>query len=279
MRFLCETALPLGLIVLASAPSARSAEPAGDVMDYTDLTAPSVGANALRVLSPTVLELRQLNTKAPDPAQVPSWNLVNASGQFVAPAASEFAVTAGGQPVAVSSVGFRRRVFFAPLNTYDLRIDNALYLQLSAPVADGQVIVVTNPDGTVWPANVTFSLTADPLRYSPAIHVNQEGYVPSFPKVAAVGYYLGDMGELPVTATGFSVIDANTNAVVFQGPLVLSPSTGWMTTPLPYEQVYTADFSSFTAPGRVSPTPLITPRPRSFPSRTPARHSPSPGRP
>jgi hypothetical protein len=230
-------------------PTGTSSDPAGNDMDYTNLAAPAVGENALRVLTPSLLELRQLNTKAPDPASVSSWNLVNASGQFVAPATSEFTVTVGGQTVAVTSVGFRRRVFSAPLNTYDLRIDNALYLQLAQPIADGQAVTVTNPDGTIWPATVLFTLTANPLRYSPAIHVNQEGYVPSFPKQATVGYYLGNMGEMPVTPTGFNVIDVNTNAVVFQGVLTLSQDVGYETTPLPYQQVYVADFSGLTTPG------------------------------
>jgi Glycosyl hydrolase family 9/Cellulase N-terminal ig-like domain len=224
-------------------------QPAGNEMDDTNLVAPAVGENALRVLSPTLLELRQISTKAPDPAAVTSWNLVGAGGQFLAPAAGEFTVSVGGQQVAVTSVGFRRRVSYAPLNTSDLRIDNALYLSLASPVADGQSVSVTNPDGTVWPATVTFALIADPLRYSPAIHVNQEGYVPSFPKKAVIGYYLGDMGEMPIAPTGFSIIDVNTNAVVFQGVLTLRQDSGYETNPLPYQQVYVADFTAFTTPG------------------------------
>ena len=231
------------------APTFSGPAPAGNEMDDTNLVAPSVGDNALRVLTPTLLELRQLNTKAPDPATVSSWNLVNSSGQLAAPATSEFVVTVGGQSVGVTAVGFKRRVFYAPVNTYDLRIDNALYLQLSQPIADGQSVTVTNPDAKVWPSTVKFALTADPLRYSPAIHVNQEGYVPSFSKKAMVGYYLGDMGEMPVAATGFSIIDVNTNAVVFQGSLTQRKDSGYETTPLPYQQVYEADFSSFTTPG------------------------------
>jgi len=223
--------------------------PAVSEMDAANLIAPPVGDSALRAITPTMLELRQISTKAPDPAKVTSWNLVNASNQFAAPSAGALTVTVDGQPVAVSSVGFRRRVSYASLNTYDLRIDNALYLKLAAPVADGAAVVVTNPDGTIWPATTPFSLTVNPLRYSPAIHVNQEGYVPSLPKKAMVGYYLGDMGELPVTASSFNIIDVDTNAVVFQGALTQRPDVGYQTNPLPYQQVFVADFSAFTTPG------------------------------
>ena len=219
-------------------------------MDYTGLTQPVVGDNALQVISPTLLELRQLNTKAPDPAQVTSWNLVNASGQFVAPALSQFAVTVNGQPVSVISVGFKRRVFSAALRQYDLRVDNALYLQLAAQVADGQTVVVTNPGGALWPATVSYALTTNPLRYSPAIHVNQEGYVPNLPKKAMIGYYLGNLGELPSAGLStFSIVSISTGTTVFGGTLSPRPDVGYNYTPLPYQNVLQADFSGLTTPG------------------------------
>jgi hypothetical protein len=242
------SASPAASSVPATGTSSNNA-PTGNEMDDTNLILAAVGDHALRVLSPTLLELRQITTKAPDPATVSTWNLVDANGNPISPAPTRFTVTVGGQTVAVTSVGFRRRVFYAPLKTYDLRIDNALYLQLAQPVADGQAVEVTDPDGLIWAASDIFTVTADPLRYSPAIHVNQEGYVPSFPKKAMVGYYLGDMGEMPVAAAGFNVIDVNTNAVVFQGTLTQRQDVGYQTNPLPYQQVYVADFSGLTAPG------------------------------
>ena len=104
-------------------------------------------------------------------------------------------------------------------------------------------------DGTLWPTNMEFTAAADPLRYSPAIHVNQEGYVPEFPKKAIVGYYLGNLGEMPITATNFAVVDAQSGATVYQGTLTLRQDVGYNYAPTPYQEVYEADFSSFTTPG------------------------------
>src|SRR6202142_2916451 len=240
--------VPVASVVPANAAGSGSA-PGGNEMDDTNLVLAAVGDHALRVLAPTLLELRQITTKAPDPAIVSSWNLVGANGQPVSPAPTRFTVTVDGQTVAVTAVGFRRRVFYAPLKAYDLRLDNALYLRLAQPVADGQAVEVTNPDGQIWASSDIFTVAADPLRYSPAIHVNQEGYVPSFPKKAMIAYYLGAMGEMPVTAAGFSIIDVTTDAVVFQGALTQRQDVGYQTTPAPYQNVYVADFGSFVTPG------------------------------
>jgi len=242
---------------VATPPATAPSVPAAPVltsgpneMDYTGLIQPEVGENALRVISPVILELRQLNTKAPDPAQVASWNLVNASGQFMAPAPLKFAVAVDGRAVPIVSVGFKRRVFSVSVTEYDLRIDNSLYLQLATPVADGQTVVVTNPDGALWPAAVSYALTTNPLRYSPAIHVNQEGYVPNLPKKAMIGYYLGNLGELPAAGlSAFSIVAISTGKTVFSGALSPRADVGYTTTPLPYQNVLQADFSGLTTPG------------------------------
>src|SRR5207248_3497531 len=101
------------------------------VVDYVNLEMPGVGSNTLHVLTPSLLELKLINTKQPDPARVSQWDLVDANNQFVAPALSAFAVTANGQPISVTAVGFKRRPVYAPLIGYDLRIENCVYLQLA----------------------------------------------------------------------------------------------------------------------------------------------------
>ena len=230
--------------------TATNALPESSVVDYLTPQLPSVGANSLHVLTPTLLELKLITTKQPDPAQVTQWNFVGANSQLTLPSTGAFTVTANGQPVAVAAVGFKRRPLYAPMNGYDLRIENSLYLQLVAPISDNQTIQVSNPDGTLWPSSMQFASMVDPLRYSPAVHVNQEGYMPNYSKTAMVGYYAGNLGEVSLPATaGFKIVDANTGAQVYQGSLVQRTDSGYTYIPSPYQQVYQADFSSFNTPG------------------------------
>jgi hypothetical protein len=228
-----------------------SAVPGSSVDDYLGLQIPPVGANSLHVLSPTLLELKLITTKQPDPAPVTQWNFVDANAQLTLPSTTALTVTADGQRIAVSKLGFKRRPLSAPMSGYDLRIENSLYLQLAGPISDNQTIQVTNPDGTLWSTSVQFVSTVDPQRYNPAIHVNQEGYMPGYSKVAAIGYYAGSMGEISVPASaGFKIVDANTGAQVFQGSLIQHLDSGYTYLPAPYQNVYQADFSSFTTPGQ-----------------------------
>ncbi|MEW6160339.1 MAG: glycoside hydrolase family 9 protein, partial [Verrucomicrobiota bacterium] len=214
------------------------------------LAMPEPGEHALRILSPTLLELTLVTRKDPDPARVPQWDFVGANFQLNLPSPSEFAVTAGAQTVTVKSVGFKRRPLYAPLKRRDLRLLNQLYLELTTPLAGGQSVEVKNPNARLWNSAMQFKATLDPLRFTPAIHVNQVGYAPSHPKQAFVGYYLGSLGEMNIDpASGFQLVRADSGQVVFQGALVLRRDTGYTYSPQPYQKVYEADFTAFTTPG------------------------------
>ncbi len=207
------------------------------------------GDSSLHVLTPTLLELSLVNTKQPDPGQLDAWDWVTAQGNFAPPSLASVKVVVNGQTNNIAGVGFKRRPFYAPQADWDLRVGNYLYLQLTNPIPDGRSVQVIN-DGSLWSTNVSFTAVTDPLRFSPAIHVNQEGYVPTFPKKAIVGYYLGNLGELAVPTNTFSLVNVTNGAVAFTGALTLRQDVGYSYTPTPYQSVYEADFSSFTVPGQ-----------------------------
>jgi len=218
------------------------------MFEYDAPNIPAVGDNMLRIIAPNVLELHLINTK-PSGGNVTAWDFVNSSGVASLPAPSLFVVTANGLPVVVQTVGFKRRPLSAPLAQRDLRIDNCIYLQLATPIADNANVTVLNPGGLLWSSSLVYNAKAEPLRYSPAIHVNQEGYVPSFPKKAMVGYYLGSLGEMNLPSTTFSIVNADTGTQVFQGTMTQRADVGYNYSPTPYQKVYQADFTSFTTPG------------------------------
>jgi hypothetical protein len=218
------------------------------ITNDANLHIPLPGENELRILSPNMLELRLITTKTLA-AGVGQWNFVSEQGQPQLPDVSQFTVLVNSNPVPVTATGFKRRPLYAPLASYDLRIDNYLYLQLAMPLTNGETIQVINTNGSLWSPTMKFCATMNPLRYSPAVHVNQTGYVPSLLKEAMVGYYLGTLGEMSVTATNFLIVDAHTGSQVYQGPLTPRPDIGYNYTPVPYQNVLEADFSSFTNAG------------------------------
>ena len=213
------------------------------------LALPSIGDHALRIITPTLLELSLVSTKSPN-SRVDRWDFIEDNGTLHVPARSQFRVTAAGTQVSVAEIGFKRRVRYAPLKVRDLRIGNCIYLRLTSPIPDGAVVEVTNPDSKVWAASLSFSGRADIQRYSPAIHVNQAGYMPGEAKMGLVGYYLGSMGEMPVSGLSrFNLVDVRTGKVVYSTELKPRPDRGW-TYPTPqYQQVLAADFSAWKTPG------------------------------
>jgi hypothetical protein len=246
-----------GLLQLTSGLAASRGQAAGpaptvvtpEQVDGLGLRLPQPGEIALRILAPTLLEVTRIGSKSPDPARVDSWDLADAAGGLHAPAPEQVAVTVAGQGVAVTAVGFKRRPRYAPLASRDLRIDSRLYLQLAKPIANGQTVTLTNPDASLWPANLSLTAQMDPWRYSPAIHVNEEGYEPSLPKEAMIGAFLGSLGELEVPSQSFQLIDTFTGHTADTGTLRPRRDVGFVKPPLPYQAVWEADFSAFTKPG------------------------------
>lgn len=235
-------------LLLAVAPPVLAAELTDD--PATSLQLPALADSRLRVLTPELLELTLITTQPPSGPTIGPWNFVAADGTLDLPSPEVFEVRAGQQVVKVAEVGFKRRVIYAPLRPRDLRLGNWLYLRLESPLPDKVAVQVTNPDKSLWDPEITFNATSDPLRWSPAIHINQTGYLPRFPKVAMIGYYLGSLGEMDLPGEhAFQVIAADTGAVVFEGKLRLRPDAGFKVTPTPYQDVWKADFSAVTQPG------------------------------
>jgi hypothetical protein len=199
-----------------------------------------VGDSTLLILTPSLLELTLISTQARDVAWPP-------------PALPSIQVTVAGRPAQVETAGAKRRVVYAPLARRDLRVATQFYLRLNEPIAftgPPRNVEVRGPaDASGSPAFLA-SAACDPLRENPAIHVNQEGYVPSLPKVAMIGYYLGDGGEMDLPdSSGFALIDARSGEPVYRGKVVPRRDVGYQTTPTPYQKVLAADFSDFTTPG------------------------------
>jgi hypothetical protein len=210
---------------------------------------PPIGAHGLRILAPDLLQLTLITTKKPDPTPLKEWNFVGKDGALNLPNVREFSVSAGDNTFAVQKIGFRRRPIYAPLTNRDLRIGNYLYLQLEKPLPENEIVEVKNPDGKLWPTSFHFILKTDPLRWSPVIHVNQEGYLPAFDKNAMAGFYLGNLGEMEISATNFNLVDVSSGKTVFSGKLNARPDVGYTYNPIPYQKVVEADFSAFKKPG------------------------------
>jgi hypothetical protein len=109
--------LVLGLLPFAACVSAGYPRPdprvlaavSPELADGLDLQLPRPGQIALRVLSPSLLEITRINTKEPDPARVDSWDFVDAAGVLHLPDPGQVLVTVNETPVAVTAVGFKRR--------------------------------------------------------------------------------------------------------------------------------------------------------------------------
>lgn len=210
---------------------------------------PIAVGTTLRLLAPDLLELEWVQVKEPGAAAGLPWNFVTPAAGVAIPSANQFAVRVGDVQLEVAAVGFKRRAVHAPLSRRELRVGTWLYLKLSGNIPDGLEVRVMNPSGNLWSPETIFRTQAEALRLSPAIHVNQEGYLPTHSKKAMVGYFLGNLGELKIPAARFRLVTM-TGDTVFEGALTRRPDQGYAYSPAPYQEVYEADFTAFNTPGQ-----------------------------
>jgi len=214
------------------------------------LAPPKVGAWAFRVLSENVLEL-SLVTAGHKRGRPRVWDWIEGQGKLSLPEPGDFEVRVAGHPARIRALGFRRRVAYAPLGKWDMRVDNSLYLELSGPVRERRKVSVRNIRGNAWSGGMPLQAEADPERISPAVHVNHAGYGTDLPKNAVVGHYLGSLGEMSIDyEKGFKVVDAASGKEVFSGDLVQRPGNGFHDMVKQYQRVYVADFSGLRETGR-----------------------------
>jgi hypothetical protein len=201
---------------------------------------PPIEARHLKILSPTLLELVRIT---PDST---IWNFTQTM-----PTPGEFIIKTNGvaMPTALQ-VGFKRRPLFAPIESRDLRVENALYLKLPTPIAADAVVEVTN--STRWPANFKFTAINKALRYNPAIHVNHEGYMINGPKKAIIGYYCGTLGQMDLSAVGASsakLLNAATGNEVHTLNAIARNDAGHDEISAQYQGLREVDFNTYTQPG------------------------------
>lgn len=209
------------------------------------LRMPKDGDHELRVIAPEWLEMSRVYQKEDKELPPKVWDF---SDEAKRPAPADLEVTVGGTPVAVKEVGFRRRVLYAPLKVRDLRVGNSLFLKLASPVPEGaEVRVTSRREGVSFPGEV-WEAKAEPWRYSPALHVNQDAYPAGGTKMGYAGFYLGSKGELAIGERRFALVDLATGEKAFEGDLVPRLDKGFAA-PV-YQNVLAADFSAFTKPGR-----------------------------
>jgi len=252
MKNACLFALLLCTVAYAApylVPPGTQIEANARKADEALLALPVIGDHRLCILTPTVLELSLVTTEKAG-GHVEQWDFVSDGGASRLPAAARFRVSVKGSTAPIEAVGFKRRVLYAPLKPRDLRIGNYLYLRLAAPIPEGAVVEVKNPDGGLWLSTVFYAGEADRFRLSPAIHVNQVGYSPDLPKKAMVGYYLGSMRELALSGISrFNLLDSRSGKTVFTGDLRPRLDQGWTYATQLYQHVLEADFTACRTPG------------------------------
>ena len=236
--------LHLILLFLATAISSMAVDP------WNTVRIPEVGDYRMLVLSPTVIELSLVTTSGQGES-ASEWKFANGSGKLLMPEKEELQVLSGGKNILIARLGFKRRVHYAPLNRWDLRISSFVYIELSEPIQAGDSVQFKDASGRITlDGTLDFQATFSPQNFSPVFHVNQAGYAANLAKLAKAGYYLGSMGELDLSAfERFYVRDIRTGELVLEAPIVTVKEEGMGNQNLSYQKVLHLDFTRVEKPG------------------------------
>lgn len=167
-----------------------------------------------------------------------------------------------GRQLPVEKVSFRTWVegfggTFPNVSSLAPIIKYYIYLTLAEPLASGQTYNMTADIidllGQNLPVKNNISFTSNFYNdISSSIKINQVGYLPDSPKIAYVGNYLGDGGEmtLPAGLIGY-VRNASDQQIAFQDSLQKAPQADvFGNASFSGEDVWTLDFRSLQTPGQ-----------------------------
>lgn len=149
-------------------------------------------------------------------------------------------IAADGKRVTVQRVGVDRQVVALPAAPAPATVVTRVHLALAEPLAPNEKYRLR-----IAPLGLDTTIVFDPGQRSPAIAVNQLGYVPAGHKVAFVGDWLGTAGPLPVTTQAFDVLD-ELGSVAFHGALEQRQCDD----PWSGNDVHVADFTALQRNGR-----------------------------
>jgi len=153
-------------------------------------------------------------------------------------------------PVSATKLGYDRQVTGFTTAAQPVS-ESRLHLFFPKPMREAQRYTlhlggaVTGPGVPLPAAASNIDFTFSSCRVSPSIQVSQEGYMPSSPKFAYVGNWLGTAGAMPVDQSAWQVLDAATGKAVLSGTLALrAAADAWSG-----NDVYEADLSALNTSG------------------------------
>ena len=204
----------------------------------TPFTAAQPGSTALQLLAPQVIEVDEYT----------AWTngTVDTLTNYLAAITNSgsYQITVDGQAVNCVAAGYERRPSYAVQTAWDLRLRHSFYLVTDTAISESSTVAVTINLPGYWQTNLATQFS--PARISPALHVSAAGYPATLPKQAMVGCLLGTLGEMPIAATNFAVLDTNGNAV-YTGSLALRRDIGFVAAN--YQNVWAADLTALTNRG------------------------------